>query len=71
MEGRYHGMHPSPAPSSLGLGIKILEKSLLGGGGIRNVYFGGGLHFLFGGGGLILCGGGGSSCDFEVKIKIA
>ena len=71
MEGRYHGMHPSPAPSSLGLGIKILEKSLLGGGGSEMFILVGGYIFFFWGGGLILCGGGGSSCDFEVKIKIA
>ena len=39
------------------------EKSLLGGWGVRNFYFGGG-----GGGGVILFGG---SRNFEVKIRTA
>ena len=51
-------MHP---PSSFGVGLKISEKSLLGG-GVRNFYFGGG-----GGGGGML----GESRNFEVKIKTA
>ena len=44
----------TPCPSSLGAGLDILEKSLLGGGGgvrNRNLYFGGGGS----GGGYIVC----------------